>query len=157
MTTLTNPPASAYARLAVTLLTAGFGDSNRISRRTSATKTIAGAFFVPAVRRYGGCVWETVRSAGFLDSRFASLHTVTTLNRLATIRGDSSNLGVSPMSNTTQGASAPSLLSRHIAAAHRRMAIAALRADSSVSVRLARYNQHMSKARGFAAVEVSHV
>lgn len=61
------------------------------------------------------------------------------------------------MSNTTQGASAPSLLSRHIAAAHRRMAIAALRADSSVSVRLARYNRHMSKARALASVEVSHV
>lgn len=157
MTTLTQPPAPAYARLAVTLLAVGFGDPNRISRRTSATNTIAGAFFVPAVRRYGGCVWETARSAGFLDSRFANLHTVTTLNRLATISGDSSNLGVSHMSNTVQGASAPSLLSRHFAAAHRRMAIAALRADSSLSVRLSRYNQHMTKARSLEAVEVSHV
>lgn len=61
------------------------------------------------------------------------------------------------MQNTTQGASAPSLLSRHIASAHRRMALAALRADSSLSVRLTRYNQHMSKARGLEAVEVSHV
>ena len=61
------------------------------------------------------------------------------------------------MSNTTQGASAPSLLSRHIAAAHRRMAIAALRADSSLSVRLSRYNHHTSKARSLEAVEVSHV
>ena len=61
------------------------------------------------------------------------------------------------MSNTAQGASAPSLLSRHIAAAHRRMALAALRAASSVSVRLARYNRHMSKARALASVEVSHV
>lgn len=51
------------------------------------------------------------------------------------------------MSNTAQGASAPSLLSRHIAAAHRSLAIAALRADSSVSVRLTRYNAHMNKAR----------
>lgn len=51
------------------------------------------------------------------------------------------------MSNITQGASAPSLLSRHLAAAHRRMAMAALRANSSVSVRLHRYNAHMAKAR----------
>jgi len=61
------------------------------------------------------------------------------------------------MSNTAQGASAPSLLSRHIAAAHRRMAIAALRADSSLSVRLSRYNAHVTKARRLEAVEVSHV
>ena len=33
------------------------------------------------------------------------------------------------------------------AAAHRAMAIAALRADSSLSVRLKRYNEHMTKAR----------
>ena len=57
------------------------------------------------------------------------------------------------MSNHTRGASAPSLLSRSLAAAHRRMAIAALRADSSASVRLARYNAHMTKARG---LEVRH-
>lgn len=60
------------------------------------------------------------------------------------------------MSNTAQGASAPSLLSRHIAAAHRRMAIAALRADSSASVRLSRYNAHMSKARALESMEVRH-
>lgn len=59
------------------------------------------------------------------------------------------------MSNTARGASAPSLLSRHIAAAHRRMALAALRADSSTSVRLARYNAHMTKARRLEGV--SHV
>lgn len=33
------------------------------------------------------------------------------------------------------------------AAAHRAMAMAALHADSSVSVRLRRYNAHMAKAR----------
>lgn len=111
---------------------------------------------MPVVRRFGGCVWDTFGCAGFLDSRFANLHAVTTLNRLATIRGDSSNLGVSQMINTTQGAPAPFVLSRHLAAAHRRMALAALRADSSVSVRLTRYNAHMTKARGLEAVEVRH-
>lgn len=34
------------------------------------------------------------------------------------------------------------------------MTLAALRADSSVSVRLHRYNHHMTKARGLEAVEV---
>ncbi|MCM2329820.1 hypothetical protein SAMN05216229_101257 [Geopseudomonas sagittaria] len=37
------------------------------------------------------------------------------------------------------------------AAAHRAMALAALRADSSLSVRLKRYNHHMSVARSLEA------
>ena len=40
------------------------------------------------------------------------------------------------------------------AQAHRAMAMAALRADSSLSVRLKRYNQHMAKARALEAREV---
>ena len=42
--------------------------------------------------------------------------------------------------------------SRLRAAAHRRMAFAALRADSSASVRLSRYQHHMAKARALEAV-----
>lgn len=148
MTALTQPPAPAYARLAVTLLAAGFDRSNRISRRISAVNTIAGAFLcLPCAVAVIVCVGRlrACRVPRFPVGQPAC--TVTTLNRLTAIRGDSSNLGVSQMSNTAQGASAPSLLSRHIAAAHRRMAIAALRADSSVSVRLTRYNAHMTKAR----------
>lgn len=38
------------------------------------------------------------------------------------------------------------------ASAHRRMALAALRADTSLRTRLARYQQHMTKAR---ALEVT--
>lgn len=42
----------------------------------------------------------------------------------------------------------PSTVSdRNKAASHRAMAMAALHADSSVSVRLSRYNAHMAKAR----------
>ena len=41
------------------------------------------------------------------------------------------------------------------AAAHRAMAIAALHADSSLSVRLTRYNHHMGRARALTAVEVA--
>ncbi|MGV6476129.1 hypothetical protein [Azotobacter vinelandii] len=40
----------------------------------------------------------------------------------------------------------PSAL-RQRAAAHRAMALAALRANSSLSIRLKRYNDHMAKAR----------
>ncbi|MCG5495641.1 hypothetical protein [Ectothiorhodospira variabilis] len=42
------------------------------------------------------------------------------------------------------------------AAAHRAMAMAALRADSSLSVRLKRYRQHMDKARALEAQGVRH-
>lgn len=51
---------------------------------------------------------------------------------------------------TTIPALNPSAL-RERAAAHRAMALAALRADSSLSVRLKRYNAAMSKARSLEA------
>ncbi|WP_340675696.1 hypothetical protein [Paraperlucidibaca sp.] len=155
MNILTRPPTPAYAHRAVTLLAAELGSLNQLSRRISATNTV-GAFFVPAVSSYGGCARDTFGCADFLDYRSANSRTVTTSTCLAASRGDSNNLGVSLMQNTTQGASAPTSLLRKITA-HRRMAFAALRADSSTSVRLARYNQHMSKARALAVVEVSHV
>ncbi len=52
---------------------------------------------------------------------------------------------------TAQGASAPSLLSRLIAAHHRRLALAALLASQQrASIRLSRYNAHMAAARRLA-------
>ncbi|MFC0667970.1 hypothetical protein ACFSKY_09225 [Azotobacter chroococcum] len=48
----------------------------------------------------------------------------------------------------------PSAL-RQRASAHRAMAMAALRANSSLSVRLSRYNDHMAKARALEAQEVA--
>ncbi|WKN20637.1 hypothetical protein [Azotobacter vinelandii] len=41
------------------------------------------------------------------------------------------------------------------AAVHRAMALAALRADSSLSVRLRRYNDHMAIARSLELQEVA--
>lgn len=123
---------------------AGFGDP-RTSRRTGADHT-AGAFFVPAAPSYGGCAWETFGSAGFLESRFANLRTAATLIRLATNRGSSSTLGALPMKH----ALIPSGKNR--AAAYRALALAALRANSSLSVRLARYNSAMAKARALETV-----
>lgn len=117
----------------------GFGDPITV-RRTSAPITIAGAFFVPAHPVYGGCAWEALGPAGCLTSRFANLRTAATLNRLATISGSSNaTLGVSPMK---------ALIPPAIRAlAHRRMALSALRANSSLSVRLKRYNAHMNIVR----------
>lgn len=216
------------------------------SRRTSAAPLTAGAFFVPAVRVYGGCAWETERSAGFLESRSANPRTAATPNRFAAIRGSSSTLGAIPMkhdpacnpsvprlSTTTMAESGNSSIlaafqlgeegspneaktprqsesrtnspagtsSRHCsravrsragkdpageasqtqtlslaappwsspaprsslikrAHAHRAMALAALRSDSSLANRLRRYNHHISIARALEAYstrqQVSH-
>lgn len=130
---------------------AGFGDPFR-QRRTGATSSIAGAFFVPAMPCYGGRARETYGSAGFLCPRFANLRTAATHYRLATVRGSSTDKGAPPMKHLH--ALNPSRLR---AAAHRRMAFAALRADSSAAVRLSRYQHHMAKARALEGQEVSHV
>ena len=120
----------------------GFGDPY-FSRRISAPIE-AGAFFVPNLRLYGGCARDTFGYAGCLESRFANLRTATTQNRLATVCGSSSTLGATPMTTL--------IPSKIRALAHRRMALSALRANSSLSVRLSRYNVHMEKARILEAV-----
>lgn len=121
----------------------GFGDPNT-TRRTGAPFTIAGAFFVPAYPVYGGCAWETFGSAGFRVSRFANPRIAATLIRLATNRGSS---------ESTHGAtSMTTIIPPAIRlAAHKAMALAALRANSSLSVRLKRYNHHMAHARALEA------
>ena len=108
-------------------------------RRNSAPITIAGAFFVPAVTCYGGCAWEAFVPAGFLLPRLTNLRTAAT-HSLGNERGSSLfTLGAPRM---------PALNPSAIRAfAHRRMALSALRANSSLSVRLARYNSHMAIAR----------
>lgn len=107
------------------------------SRRTSATIP-AGAFFVPALN--GGGVWEAFEPAGFLDSRSANPCTAIAL-RLAAEGDGSTNLGATMK-----------ILSRASRAkAHRRMAHAALHADSSLSTRIKRYNRHVMTARQLEA------
>ena len=127
---------------------AGFGDPIS-KRRTGARKIITGAFFVPAMSLYGGRAWETFGSAGFLLPRFANLRTAATLDRLATICGSSYLAkGAPPMEHLH--ALNPFNTTRRIQALKAR-AIAALRADSSLSVRLARYQSAMAKARALEA------
>ena len=122
----------------------GFGRPRKY-RRNSAPITIAGAFFVPAVTCYGGCAWEAFVPAGFLTSRFTNLRTAAT-HSLGNERGSSLfTLGAPRM---------PALNPSAIRAfAHRRMALSALRANSSLSVRLARYNSHMAIARTLESAE----
>lgn len=112
-------------------------------RRNSAPIPFAGAFFTPANSCYGGRAWAGFGLAGFLTSRFLTPRTAATLSREKD-GGSSSTLGALPMKHALNP-------SRIRAAAHRAMAMAALRANSSAAVRLRRYNHHMSIARGLDA------
>lgn len=122
---------------------ADLGRSNYL-RRTSAHNLIAGAFFVPAMSLYGdGCAWDTFGCAGFLGYRSANPRTAVTSLRLAANGGSSTTQGASPMHTRNPSAHA---------AAHKAMALAALRANSSLTTRLARYNHHMAQARSLEMV-----
>lgn len=112
--------------------------------RNSASIPNAGAFFVPAFLCYGGLRRSTFVCAGFLSLRSANPVQLATLSCLAADRGGSQDLGATPMKHALN----PSKIR---AAAHRAMAIAALHADSSLSVRLKRYNAAMAKARALDA------
>jgi hypothetical protein len=115
------------------------GGSNDF-RRNSAPITIAGAFFMPAISFYGGLRRSTLGCAGFLNLRSANPVQLATLLCLAAGRGGSQDSGATPMQHTL-------IPSKVRAFAHRRMALSALRANSSLTTRLARYNAHMAIVR----------
>lgn len=113
-------------------------------RRYSAPVTIAGAFFASAMSRYGGCARDTFGCAGFLCDRSANPRTAVTIPCLAASGDGSKHKGAATMQTTRNP-------STH-AAAWKARAFAALRADSSLSVRLRRYNEAMARARSLETV-----
>lgn len=119
-------------------------------RRSSAPQLIAGAFIASTMSRCGGCAWDTFGCAGFLCPRSANPRAAVSITRLAASGDGSHDKGAVPMIHALN----PSAL-RERAAAHRAMAIAALHADSALSVRLKRYNAAMTKARTLAAQAAS--
>ncbi|SHI92744.1 hypothetical protein SAMN05216295_10572 [Pseudomonas luteola] len=128
-----------YLRSVTAISVTDLGRS-RNERRISAHHIIAGAFFMSAMICYGSCARDTFGCAGPLSSRSANPRTAATISCLAA-SGDSS---------PTKGAS----LMEHVcnllidcAAAHRAMAIFALKANSNLSVRLKRYQVYITKAR----------
>lgn len=132
-----------YPKTVAAQSAARFGDRQR-QRRTSAHNHDAGAFFVPAHLRYGGGAWETFGSAGsFVPGSPTRVSAAP--HCLATVTAVPSDKGTDTMKNPLF-----SLLERR-AASQRALAYAALRADSSLSVRRNRYNQHMDKARAAEA------
>lgn len=123
---------------------ADLGRSSK-SRRYSAHHPIAGAFFVPAASCYGGCAWDSFGGAGCLDSRSANPRTAVTIPCLAASGDGSPNQGASPMKHALNPSASH-------AAAWKARAFAALRGNSSLSVRLARYNEAMQRARALESV-----
>ena len=145
MSTLAFPPSWRYGSPVTVNPVAGFGDPN-LKLAHMRPKTIAGAFFVSAMPLYGGRARETERSAGCQLARFANPRTAATHNRLATVRGSSITQVGARLMQPTRNPSASH------AAAWKARALAALRADCSLSVRLARYNVAMAKARALETV-----
>lgn len=119
------------------------GSSNR-QRRNSAQTTTASAFFASAVQCYGSCALEALCLPDSFVSGLPHRRTAATLHvevkaAAPTDKGASPMITISP-SNTR-------------AAAHRAMAMAALHANSSLAVRLRRYNHHMDIARTLESAE----
>jgi len=139
--------ASVFGRMYRTPVAAnsanGFGRPTS-KRRNSAPITTAGAFFVLAVPCYGGCAWGTFGCAGFRLPWSTNLRTAVT-NSFGRERGSSFQVnGVTPLHT---------LIPQQIRAlAHRRMALSALRADSSLATRLKRYSHHMAIVRTLESV-----
>ena len=142
------PETPSYSYYVAANSATGFSRPN-ISRRTSAIVSKVGAFFVPAISLYGGCAWGAFGRAGFLESRSTNPRTAATQIRLVAISGGSSTLGAVPVKHPH--ALNPSSIQQHAASLKAR-AFAALHADSSLSVRLARYNAAMAKARALETV-----
>lgn len=112
-------------------------------------KTIAGAIFsrpqcrsVVAVRGRASAL-PGANLPGLAHPRTAAAHHVQVMATAPKLKLEHHPMKQDPARN-------PSAL-RNRAAAHRAMALTALRADSSLSVRLARYNAAMAKARALEA------
>ncbi|MNI70250.1 hypothetical protein D3C73_1260520 [compost metagenome] len=86
-------------------------------------------------------MWEAFAPAGFLLPRLTNLHTVR-LHSFGHEGGGSPAKGAVPMQYILDLNP-----SRIRALAHRRLALRALHADSALSVRLKRYNDHMTIVR----------
>ena len=140
------PKTPRYSAAVAANSATGFSSPTN-SRRPSVHVPKTDVFFVSGFSLYGGCVRDAFGRAGFLESRSINPRTAATQSCFAAGRGGSSTLGAVPMNHPA--AVNPS--ASH-AAAWKARAIAALHADSSLSVRLARYNAAMAKARALEVV-----
>lgn len=114
----------------------------------SAQDSISGVFLCLRFRFMAAVRGQTSVWPGFLLPRYSHPTHRCHLSREKDRGSSSKAKGAIPMQfSRTQSPSAPS----NKAAAHRAMAMAALHANSSLSVRLKRYNHHMDQARALEA------
>ncbi len=115
-----------------------------ISRRNSAQITTAGVFFRPQFCVMAAVCGQASAWPGAYSPGIPTPCTVATISRRKDGSGSNRKVGASPLH-----ALIPSKIR---ALAHRRMALSALRANSSLSVRLTRYNAHMAIVRTLESV-----
>lgn len=121
----------------------------RISRRYSAQITTAGVFFRQQFSVMAAVCEQASAWSGAYYPDIPTSRTAATISRRKD-GGGSIKVGAVPMKHTP----APNPSASN-AAAWKARAMAALRADSSLSVRLARYNAAMARARQIEAAGVA--
>lgn len=117
------------------------------SQRRNSAPSIAGAFFMPAMRLWRLCVGGFGLPVSFVTGLRTRVQSPPLFRSDV---GDSDHKGVLPMASL----SLSNLITRSLssrAEAHRQMAKAALFADSSTRTRLKRYNHHIEKAQQLEA------
>lgn len=120
------------------------------SRRNSAQITTAGVFFRLRFSVMAAVCGQASAWPGAYCPGIPTPHTAATQSRRKD-GGGSIKVGATPMQQSLN----PSAIQQH-AAAWKARAMAALRADSSLSVRLNRYNSAMARARALEAQEADH-
>lgn len=116
----------------------------RISRRTSAQITTAGVFFRHQFSVMAAVCGQASAWPGAYYPGIPTPHMAATQSRRKDRGSSKRKVGAPPMTSI--------IPSRIRALAHRRMALAALRADSSLKSRLSRYNSHIQKARALESI-----
>lgn len=140
----------AYDSSADTLLSAGRGNPET-SRRTSTYPDLRETALFLRPNFAASSLWGPVRGGHlpgrYLDADISTPAQAPTLSRGKEGGGPYEHLGAITMQTLSLRLRAlnPSVI--HRAKAHRALAVAALRADSSLKTRVSRYNYHTEKAR----------
>jgi len=135
--------SSGYRHAVAANSVAGRGNPSKSRRKCAAVKTV-GAFILPAVSSMAAACGQASAWLGSLIPGISTPYAAATQSR-GKDRGSSSNQGTQTMTAINP--------SDTRAAAHRAMAMAALRANSSLAVRLRRYNHHMDVARSLESAK----
>ncbi len=143
--TIANKSLAAIKNIGYSIAVAANSATGCSSPKIQAHSAAFSGFFVPTLwwAVHGGGRATGILYPGLLTrARFAT-HSVVVM-----LANSNISTGVQPMKTLSLPIAAK--IKRGRIAAHKKMAYAALHADSSLNVRLARYNNHMNKARAIA-------